>query len=256
MTPVTFIQSDSAQARPLHLVTKEGLAKWQETLSDSERALVAGTGFTASPGQVVLFPDAEGVIAAAAGGLGDTKARTRKRFLAARIRGAWPVGTWRFETDLEGEELAEAALGWLLAGYCFDRYVAAKPAKASLIAPVGVDVARLERIAAAEALTRDLINTPASDMGPDDLESVARALATEFGANIGVISGDDLLDANFPMIHAVGRASPRAPRLIDMKWGSTGPLLTLVGKGVCFDTGGLNLKPGASMGLMKKDMGG
>ncbi len=256
MTALTFTQSDSAHARPLHLVTKEGLAKWQETLSERERALVAGNGFKASPGQVVVFPDAEGTIVAAAGGLGDAKARTRKRFLAARIRGALPAGTWRFDTDLEGEDLAEATLGWLLAGYRFDRYAKAEPPNASLIAPDGVDAVRLERIAAAEGLTRDLINTPASDMGPHELESAARALATEFGANIGVTTGDDLLDANFPMIHAVGRASPRAPRLIEMSWGSTGPLLTLVGKGVCFDTGGLNLKPGASMGVMKKDMGG
>ena len=129
MTAITFAQSDSAQARPLHLVTKEGLAKWQETLSDSQRALVAGTGFTASPGQVVLFPDAEGAIVAAAGGLGDAKARTRKRFLAARIRAALPAGTWRFDTDLNGDDLAEATLGWLLAGYRFDRYAEAKPPK-------------------------------------------------------------------------------------------------------------------------------
>ncbi|MGI9391141.1 MAG: leucyl aminopeptidase family protein, partial [Boseongicola sp.] len=109
---------------------------------------------------------------------------------------------------------------------------------------------------AAEALTRDLINTPASDMGPSELECASRELATEFGAEIAVTNGDDLLSDNFPMIHAVGRASPRTPRLIDMTWGNAGPKLTLVGKGVCFDTGGLNLKPGASMGLMKKDMGG
>jgi len=100
------------------------------------------------------------------------------------------------------------------------------------------------------------INTPASDMGPPDLENAARALAEQHSASVHVTTGDDLLTANLPMIHAVGRAADRAPRLIDMRWGETGPTLTLVGKGVCFDTGGLNLKPGASMGLMKKDMGG
>ncbi|MCB1350718.1 MAG: leucyl aminopeptidase family protein, partial [Maritimibacter sp.] len=123
-------------------------------------------------------------------------------------------------------------------------------------APDGIDARRLEAIAAGEALTRDLINTPASDMGPHELEDAAQALAGTFGARVSVTTGDALLTDNFPMIHAVGRASPRAPRLIDMSWGTAGPRLTLVGKGVCFDTGGLNLKPGASMGLMKKDMGG
>jgi leucyl aminopeptidase len=111
-------------------------------------------------------------------------------------------------------------------------------------------------MAEGEALTRDLINTPAQDMGPAELEDAARALAERFGARVTVTVGDDLLTANFPMIHAVGRASPRAPRLIDLAWGQTGPRLTLVGKGVCFDTGGLNLKPSAGMNLMKKDMGG
>ena len=105
-------------------------------------------------------------------------------------------------------------------------------------------------------MTRDLINTPASDMGPYELEEAVRALAKDHDAEVNVILGDDLLSANFPMIHTVGRASTRAPRLLDMRWGTTGPKLTLVGKGVCFDTGGLNIKPGGSMGLMKKDMGG
>lgn len=256
MTALTFAQSDDAGARLLHLVKKEDLANWQEQLSARDRAVVEESDFKASPGQVVLFPDAEGKVVAAAGGLGNAKARTRKRFLASRIRGALPAGTWGLASNLKGDELAEAMLGWLLAGYRFDRYAEAKPPKASLQAPEGVDAARLERIAAAEALTRDLINTPASDMGPDELEHAARSLASKFGAKTSVCTGEELLGDNFPMIHAVGRASSRAPRLIDMTWGDAGPNLTLVGKGVCFDTGGLNLKPGASMGLMKKDMGG
>jgi leucyl aminopeptidase len=111
-------------------------------------------------------------------------------------------------------------------------------------------------MAEAEALTRDLINTPAEDMGPAELEAAFLALVGAFGAEAKVIRGDDLLAQNFPMIHAVGRASPRAPRLMDLRWGNKGPKLTLVGKGVCFDTGGLNLKPSTGMNLMKKDMGG
>ena len=124
------------------------------------------------------------------------------------------------------------------------------------MAPEGVDAARIEAIAKGEALTRDLINTPANDMGPVALEAAASALAQAHGAQFHVIRGEALLDENFPLIHTVGRASDQAPRLIDMRWGEIGPKLTLVGKGVCFDTGGLNLKPGASMALMKKDMGG
>jgi leucyl aminopeptidase len=119
-----------------------------------------------------------------------------------------------------------------------------------------VEAEALEVIARGEALTRDLINTPASDMGPDQLEAACAHLAAEHGAQIEVTRGVALLTQNFPMIHAVGRASAQEPRLIEMNWGSDGPKLCLVGKGVCFDTGGLNLKPSASMGLMKKDMGG
>jgi len=122
--------------------------------------------------------------------------------------------------------------------------------------PEGIDATRIEALAAGEALTRDLINTPASDMGPAGLEDAARDLADRHGARMSVVTGDDLLTANFPMIHTVGRASIRQPRLIDIRWGDEGPTVTLVGKGVCFDTGGLNIKPGSSMGLMKKDMGG
>ncbi|HCC97821.1 MAG TPA: leucyl aminopeptidase, partial [Rhodobacteraceae bacterium] len=113
-----------------------------------------------------------------------------------------------------------------------------------------------ESLAKSEALCRDLINTPASDMGPAEIEVAARQLAAQYHGTSYVIIGEALIDQNFPMIHAVGRASPNPPRLIDLGFGTTGPKLTLVGKGVCFDTGGLNLKPGSSMGLMKKDMGG
>jgi leucyl aminopeptidase len=119
-----------------------------------------------------------------------------------------------------------------------------------------LDVARIEAIAAGERLTRDLVNTPAADMGPAELQQAFEALAARFGAQVQATVGDDLLAANFPMIHAVGRASTRAPRLLDMRWGETGPRLTLVGKGVCFDTGGLDIKPSSGMLQMKKDMGG
>lgn len=255
MGGMTFV-SDTGSARPLYLVEKDGLGAFLADLGEGERRWVEQSGFKAGAGAVVTIPGSDGGIAAAVGGLGGEKDRARKRFVAAALRGKLPEGVWRFETDLSGERLQQEALGWLLAGYRFGRYADAPAPKADLVAPDGVDATRLEAIAAGEALARDLINTPASDMGPDELEAAARALAEAFGAQMSVTAGDDLLEGNFPMIHAVGRASPRAPRLIDLRWGDTGPRVTLVGKGVCFDTGGLNLKPGASMGLMKKDMGG
>jgi leucyl aminopeptidase len=169
---------------------------------------------------------------------------------------ALPDGDWHLVADLSDDDRDEAALGWLLAQYRFDRYHAAKRPGTRLKAPMGCDAARIEAIAAGECLTRDLINTPASDLGPAELEEAFLELARQHGAETTVIRGDDLLAQNFPMIHAVGRASDRAPRLLDMRWGDAGPSLTLVGKGVCFDTGGLNLKPTSGMHLMKKDMGG
>ncbi|SMX23221.1 putative cytosol aminopeptidase [Boseongicola aestuarii] len=254
MTSMTFASSD-APTRPLHLVSKEGLEDWRLGLDARAQAFVQASAFSAGAGQVVLIPGETGEVVAAAGGVGDAKTRARKRFVVAGLRANLPEGAWEFQTSLEGDDLAEAALGWLLAGYRFEKYAAAPPPKAMLVAPKGVDAALLERVAAGEALTRNLINTPANDMGPDELEAAARDLATAHGAEVSVTAGK-ALEEGYPLIHTVGRASPRAPRLIEMTWGSEGPRVTLVGKGVCFDTGGLNLKPGASMGLMKKDMGG
>ena len=225
-------------------------------LPKSQASWARAQGFQGGVADCVVLPNAEGGLAAALIGLGDAKAQKRGRFLAAAAMRKLPSGVYQFADGLAGAALEEACLGWLLETYRFDRYAAQKPMAAQLVAPDGVDAERLEIIAAGEFLTRDLINTPASDMGPDNLEAAARGLANTHQAKIDVTTGDALLAANFPMIHAVGRAADRAPRLIDMRWGKAGPKLTLVGKGVCFDTGGLNIKPGASMGLMKKDMGG
>ena len=255
MAGMTFAVEGSV-ARPLHLLQSEELPDALSGLDDAARAFAEAAGFKAKAGEVLLLANGQGEITGALGGLGGAKDRARKRFVAAGLRSKLPEGVWRFETALTGRALEEAALAWLLAGYSFTRYGGGNGVKAELVAPDGVDAARLEIIAAGEALARDLINTPASDMGPEELEAAARTLAEAHGASISVVVGDDLLTGNFPMVHTVGRASPRAPRLIDMRWGKAGPKLTLVGKGVCFDTGGLNLKPGASMGLMKKDMGG
>ena len=254
--PALAFAPDDAPSLPLVAVSRGGLDAWLATQDVPVRTWAEATGFDAGAGRVMTVPDSSGRIVCAVAGLGTAKDAARERFVLGKVRSLLPAGTYRLETELEGEALEEAALGWLLAGYRFGRYKSAPEPRADLVAPAGIDRARLEAIAAGEALTRDLINTPASDMGPAELAEAASELARAFGATVAITAGDDLLAANLPMIHAVGRASARAPRLIDLRWGDGGPRLTLVGKGVCFDTGGLNLKPASSMGLMKKDMGG
>jgi leucyl aminopeptidase len=252
---LTFVDP-SDRAIPLHIVAEDALPGWLARQSDVTQTTLSAQGFTAAIGQAVTVADAKGAPSIAVVGFGTQAARRRGRFHLAAGAVRLPKGSYRIESGLEDEDAATEALGWLLAGYRFDRYRKQPPMLAQLVAPKGIDAAHIEAIAAGEMLTRDLINTPASDMGPPHLEQAVRDLAKTHGAAVKVITGDALLKQNFPMIHTVGRAADRAPRLIDMRWGDTGPTLTLVGKGVCFDTGGLNLKPGASMGLMKKDMGG
>ncbi len=253
--PLTFAAADAA-ALPLHVLEPDAVAAWSETQPEPTRRWVAASGFAGAIGSVLMIPGPDGAPVAALIGHGTAAQRVRHRFvLAAGVPHLAP-GQYRLATCPGPETLSTEALGWLLAGYGFTRYSGSDSAVPMLVAPDGIDAARIETLAAGEALTRDLVNTPASDMGPDALEAAARDLAARFGADISVIAGDDLLTGNFPMIHAVGRAAAQPPRLIDLRRGTSGPLLTLVGKGVCFDTGGLNLKPGSSMGLMKKDMGG
>ncbi len=253
--PLRFATAAADKALPLHIVPAAKAKAWVAKQPAPHRAWLGAAGFTGKLGSLVVLPSMTGKPAAAFG-WGNETDRARGRFHLGSAVDRLPEGIWRIEGDLAPDELAEAALGFILARYRFGRYRDAPPPKARLVAPEGVDATRIEVIAEGEALTRDLINTPASDMGPDELEGAARALADGFGAKTRVIKGDALLKQNFPMIHAVGRASPRAPRLVEFTWGSEGPALTLVGKGVCFDTGGLDIKPAASMGLMKKDMGG
>lgn len=252
--PMTFAPK-GAPSTPLHVIEQDQLTEWLDTQNDHVSAWAEASGFTAGLGQTLLVPDAQGRVAMALAGYGSTTGRARGRFHLAGAAAALPKGNYVLH-GLDAARVEEEALGWLLARYAFDRYNDQKAAKAWLVAPDGVDAKRLEVIAAGEALTRDLINTPTSDMGPNELEAACANLAEAQGATITVTRGETLLDENFPMIHAVGRAAHQTPRLVDMRWGNAGPKLTLVGKGVCFDTGGLNLKPGSSMGLMKKDMGG
>ncbi|GAA6195084.1 leucyl aminopeptidase family protein [Pseudophaeobacter arcticus] len=260
MAPCFAPVSDTAVY--LSLMEQDQLQGWLQNQPASLQDWVTTNGFTAGCGQALLVPGIDGAAPFALAGYGTATQRRRQRFTLAAAAEKLPAGCYQLQTETPGlaqldtETLSTECLGWLLSQYRFSRYKSTTPMTASLIAPATVDAAAIESLAAAEWLTRDLINTPAADMGPAELEAAVEALAAEFDASVGVITGADLLEANLPLIHTVGRAADQAPRLIDLHWGSSGPKLTLVGKGVCFDTGGLNLKPGASMGLMKKDMGG
>ena len=255
-SPLAFARA-TAHTIPLHLVTAEDFPAWKDAQPAAVAAWLDTLGFMARLGQVASVPGPDGALALAVVGHGEAQDRARARFTLGGARGKLPKCVFALHHDLAPQPLAQEALGWCLAGYRYDRFRKGPAAAlAELTAPEGLDAPRTQAIAAGEALTRDLINTPASHMGPAELEDAMRALAKVHGAEMQSVTGDALLEANFPLIHAVGRASARAPRLLDLRWGGHGPRLTLVGKGVCFDTGGLNLKPGASMGLMKKDMGG
>jgi len=254
MTPAF---STATTATPIHVTTPEMLPHALDALDSAARTWVEGSGFAGKLGEVALIPATDGTLRAVLAGWGDANARARGRFHMAVIAAKLPAGDYRLADGLDAAGRTEAGLAWLLAAYRFERYKKQGALGARLVAPIGVDAARIETEARATYLTRDLINTPANDMTPAALEEAIRNLALRHKAKFSSIVGDALLKENLPMIHAVGRAAATAPRLVDMIWGDeAAPKITLVGKGVCFDTGGLNLKPGASMGLMKKDMGG
>ena len=255
MTPA-FADAKSATL-PLHVVETDHLPNWVGGPGAAWAGWLAASGFEAALGEVRLLPGPIGV-AGAVVGMGNARARSRTRFGLAKAVAALPKGNWHLAGTMADHDAKEAALGWLLAQYRFDRY---RPGKTAfepplLKLPKALDGDTLLAMAEGEYLTRDLINTPASDMGPEALQSAFADLGAQFGASVNAIVGDELLAQNFPMIHAVGRAAAQAPRLLEMRWGTEGPQLTLVGKGVCFDTGGLDIKPSSGMLLMKKDMGG
>ncbi len=219
--------------------------------------------FTGSAKKSILLPKTDGTLGGVVLGAGNNKAGEPSgpsELLLGHLASSVPGGRYRLATTPAESELA--AIAWGLGAYRFTRYRGEHKKdedvpRAKLCVPPGANAARVTNIVEAIWFGRDLINTPASDMGPDELEQAARGLASRHGANISVIKGDDLLTHNFPMIHAVGRAHPRAPRLIDITWGpADGEKITLVGKGITFDTGGLDIKPASAMLIMKKDMGG
>ncbi len=252
---MTRLVDDTPSALPLHLVPEAGHESWKADLPETMRGWVENCGFVGKLGQWLLMPDAEGRVAGAAFGWGTSEMRARRIFNLAAVARRLPEGPWRIVSRPEGLDPLIESLGWLLEGYRFDRYRDRHRPTAALVTPAGADRAFVERLSRAEFLARDLVNTPASDLGPAALEAAAADLAAAHGARFRAVRANDLLEENLPLIHAVGRAAG-TPRLIDMSWGERGPRITIAGKGVCFDTGGLDLKPSSAMNLMKKDMGG
>ena len=246
--------TDAAGARPIWLATREEWPDVRGRLPAAARDFAAAAGYEPAAGKLLLLPGPDG-LAGAVFGLGAREAAARDPFLPGQLATTLPAGVWRFDGAPAAPD--QAALAFLLSSYRFTRYKGAPGEVARLVCPAGADARHLESLANAVAFGRDLINTPANDMGPEELAEAARDLARAHDAPFSAIVGDALLDARLPLIHAVGKASAQAPRLVEFTWGETAaPKVTLVGKGVCFDTGGLDIKPDAAMLLMKKDMGG
>ncbi len=233
---------------------KSQLEDWLKDQAAGLRQWTDSTHFSAAAGQISLIAGGRGRLRRVLFGLGDGK----DPWVFAHLPAKLPAGTYRIDRPLEPGEANWAAIAWSLATYRFDRYKADKDDEwPNLVWPEGCDRAAVDRITAATALVRDLINVPAGDMGPGELAGVAETMAGHHGAQCRVLVGEELLLENWPAVHVVGRASSRPPRLIDLTWGAAdAPKVTLVGKGVCFDSGGLDIKPATGMRLMKKDMGG
>ena len=240
---------------PIYFVTRETWPDIATELPIAAAQFATSSKFEPTPGACLILPDADGRIASVLFGLEAASVPYRDPFLPGKLVAALPAGVYRFANAPHDTPLA--VLAWALAAYRFDRYKKKKQDQPRLVPPDDIDFARIKTLAAGVTLGRDLINTPANDLGPDALEVAAVTLAAQFGAEAAITLGDDLLKENFPLIHAVGRAAEKPPRLVDFSWGpEDAPKVTLVGKGVCFDTGGLDIKPSSGMILMKKDMGG
>jgi len=242
---------------PVWFVAPDTIAATLAALSSSARDYLTHTGFEPGAGQIALLPGAGGRIQTVLFGLGHARAPERTPFLPGKLATALPAGTYRFGEVPDSAALA--ALSFALSSYRFTRYKSSTGGQRSprLVLPEGVDGDEIRRIADAVAFGRDLINTPANDLGPEELAAAAVEMARAHGAATEVIAGDALLDRGFPLVHAVGAGSARRPCLFDMRWGDPShPKVTVIGKGVVFDTGGLDIKSPSNMLLMKKDMGG
>lgn len=248
--PTGFAQPGDAPL-PLHIVDRASLPEWRDAQPPQVRGWAQAQGFEAAPSSMLLLPGANGALAGAVLGVGDRL----DPYAYAHAPAMLPAHDWRAVDALPDDQHRALLLGWGLGAYRFDRYRAAPRAPARLVVDQPADAAF--DLLTACVRVRDLVNTPSQHMGPDELEQVTRDIAARHGAQVEVVAGDELIERDFPAIHAVGRASHRAPRLIRMDWGDAAhPHVAIVGKGVCFDTGGLNIKAGEGMRNMKKDMGG
>ncbi|TWB75026.1 leucyl aminopeptidase [Nitrospirillum amazonense] len=254
-----FLAQKAADTVTLIPMRKDGLDAWLERAPAATAAWVRSVGFTAEPGATALLPSADGQLDRVLVGVGETLDLWSFAGLPTTLpAGAKGAGaSYALDDSLTPQQATAAATGWALASYRFTRYRKATKDLPRLVLPAGADAAAVDSMARAVYLVRDLINTPAEDMGPADLAATAKELGAEFGAEVSVIVGDDLLTHNYPTVHAVGRAADKKPHFIDLTWGdAANPLVCLVGKGVCFDSGGLDIKAAGGMLLMKKDMGG
>ena len=253
-----FFTDETAASTPIHFVFEDGFEGWLAGQQDVARNWSTANAFKGERNKVLLIPGPSGKVHSVLVGLGRRGRDEFSCWTSAGLADRLPEGRYHIATDLSGSTASQAAFGWLYGQYKFERYRKGAPARrVELRLPAGVNATELERLRAATSLARDLINTPANDMTPEMLASAAIDVARRHGCRHRQIIGDALLAERFPAIHAVGRASAVAPRLVDMEWGDPShPKVTIVGKGVCFDTGGLDVKPAASMLLMKKDMGG
>ena len=266
----SYFSKANKTAIPITSVHSSGFRAWLAAQPVRLQAWVKTSRFDGSAGSVSLMSGRGGELERVLLGTGEDKPTVASVFAAgmggvtsgltwryAGLPSRLPLGSYRIDDALDPEAATKAAIGWALGSYAFGRYRKKTPSFAKLVWPQGCDMAAVERTVAATVLARDLITTPASDMGPGELATAAASVAKAYGAKLRLVVGEDLLKQNYPMIHAVGRASVRAPRLIDITWGDPkAPKVTLIGKGVCFDTGGYDLKPSSGMKLMKKDMAG
>jgi len=235
---------------PIHSLDPAALDQWLKSAPEDQRGWVSASGFEAAPGTHLLVPGEDGIACVLAGREADDRL-----WALAHLPAVLPEGDYRLEADFTDEEQQRAAIGWGLGCYRFDRYKEMTAPKARLALPETA-AEEIRTLVEASGMVRDLVNTPAIDLGPSDLAEVARELAETYNAAFEKIDGERL-EKEFPAIHVVGQAASRPPCLIRMQWGDPAdPPLALVGKGVIFDSGGLNIKPGAGMVLMKKDMGG